>query len=154
FLFITVGMLAFSSIGSIIAAVVNSMQESAMVTQLLYFPMLFLSGATFPIAIMPAWLQAVTQFIPATYFSARVTEILRGNGSIIDHGSEAGALALTAVVATFLAVKLFRWEKEEKLRPSAKLWLMAVLAPFFLMGAWQTHSKTNVTKAKVLMRDL
>jgi imidazolonepropionase-like amidohydrolase len=125
-----------------------------MLTQLLYFPMLFLSGATFPIAIMPAWLQTATQFIPATYFSGGLPGILRGKDTILDHLPETGALALTALVATFLAVKLFRWEKEEKLRASAKLWLLAVLAPFLLMGAWQTHAKTNVTKAKVLMRDL
>jgi len=129
--FVTVGMLAFSSIGGIVAAVVNSMQESAMLTQLLYFPMFFLSGATFPIAIMPAWLQTVAQFIPATYFSGGLPNILRGKDTILDHLPEAGALALTALVATFLAVKLFRWEKEEKLRASAKLWLVAVLAPFF-----------------------
>jgi imidazolonepropionase-like amidohydrolase/ABC-type multidrug transport system permease subunit len=153
-LFITIGMLAFSSIGGIVAAVVNSMQESAMLTQLLYFPMLFLSGATFPIAIMPAWLQTAAQFIPATYFSGGLPGILRGKDTILDHLPETGSLALTALVATFLAVKLFRWEKEEKLRASAKLWLVAVLAPFLLMGAWQTHTKTNVAKAKSLMRDL
>ncbi|MGH9593810.1 MAG: ABC transporter permease, partial [Bryobacteraceae bacterium] len=153
-LFISVGMLAFSSIGAIVAAVVNSMQESAMLTQLLYLPMLFLSGATFPIAIMPAWLQATTQFLPATYFSGGLPGLLRGKDTLVDHLPEFGALALTAVVATFLAVKLFRWEKEEKMRASAKLWLVAVLAPFLLMGAWQTHAKTNVAKAKVLMRDL
>ncbi len=152
--FIVVGMLSFASIGGVVAAVVNSMQESAMLTQLLYFPMLFLSGATFPIAIMPPWLQTATQFVPATYFSGGMPGILRGKDTILDHLPEAGALALTALVATFLAVKLFRWEKEEKLRASAKLWLVAVLAPFLLMGAWQTHTKTNVTKAKALMRDL
>jgi imidazolonepropionase-like amidohydrolase/ABC-type multidrug transport system permease subunit len=152
--FVVIGMLAFSSIGGIVAAVVNSMQETAMLTQLLYFPMLFLSGATFPIAIMPAWLQTVSQFIPATYFSGGLPGILRGQDTILDHLPEAGALAFTALVATFLAVKLFRWEKEEKLRASAKLWLLAVLAPFLLMGAWQTHAKTNVARAKVLMRDL
>jgi len=126
--FICTGMLAFASIGGIVAAVVNSMQETAMLTQLLYFPMLFLSGATFPIAIMPPWLQTVTQFIPATYFAGGLPGILRGTDSIVDHLPEAGALALTAIVATFLAVKLFRWEKEEKMRASAKLWLVAVLA--------------------------
>ncbi len=57
-------------------------------------------------------------------------------------------------VSVFIGVKLFRWEKEEKLRPAAKFWLLAVLGPFFLLGAWQMHAKTNIAKAKVLGREV
>src|SRR5262249_21703521 len=42
----------------------------------------------------------------------------------------------------------------EKMRSSAKLWLAAVLAPFLLMGAWQAYAKTNISKQRVLARDL
>jgi hypothetical protein len=44
------------------------------------------------------------------------------------------ALLLTAFVGLFISYKLFRWEKEEKIRASAKLWLAAVLTPFLLLG--------------------
>jgi len=47
-LFATLGILAFRAIGMILAAVANSMQESQILVQLVYLPMLFLSGATFP----------------------------------------------------------------------------------------------------------
>lgn len=57
-------------------------------------------------------------------------------------------------MATFLGAKLFRWDKDEKLRPQAKLWVLAVLAPFLAMGLWQAHSKTNIEKEKILARDL
>ena len=99
---------------------------------------------------MPSWLQTVAQFIPSTYFTTGLQPILRGTETLFDNLASAGALALTAVVGTFLAAKLFRWEKEEKLRPAAKLWLLAVLGPFFVLGAWQMHAKTNIAKAKVL----
>jgi len=66
----------------------------------------------------------------------------------------AGALALTAIVGTFLGVKLFRWEKEEKMRPAAKLWLVVVFTPFLLIGLWQLHAKDTVTRQKILARDL
>ena len=66
FLFILIGVCAFRAMGGIIGAVANSMQESQIIIQLLYFPMLFLGGATFPIAAMPNWLQAVAQFVPTT----------------------------------------------------------------------------------------
>ena len=151
--FVSLGLLAFASIGGIIAALVNSMQESALVIQLFYFPMLLLSGITIPIVVFPVWLQTVAQFIPSTYFNSGLQPILRGKETIFDNLASAGALALTALVATLLAVKLFRWEKEEKLRPAAKFWLLAVLGPFLVLGAYQMHAKTNIAKAKILGRD-
>ena len=67
FLFATLAILAFRSIGMILAAVANSMQESQILVQFVYLPMLFLSGATFPTSMFPSWLLIVTQFLPATY---------------------------------------------------------------------------------------
>jgi imidazolonepropionase-like amidohydrolase len=58
------------------------------------------------------------------------------------------------VLGTFLAVQLFRWEKEEKIRPRNKLWVLAVLAPFVVMGVWQAHSKQNIGENEALFRDL
>ena len=57
-----------------------------------------------------------------------------------------GALLLTTAIGLLLCVKLFRWEKEEKMRPSAKLWLLAVLVPFVFLGTWQAHAKDDVRK--------
>jgi hypothetical protein len=46
-------------------------------------------------------------------------------------------MLLTTVGGGLISMKLFRWEKEEKIRGSAKLWVLAVLAPFFAMGIWK-----------------
>jgi imidazolonepropionase-like amidohydrolase len=64
------------------------------------------------------------------------------------------ALILTSFVGLFIAYKLFRWEKEEKIRGSAKLWLLAVLAPFVVLGFWQMHARTGMVKTKILNRQL
>jgi imidazolonepropionase-like amidohydrolase/ABC-type multidrug transport system permease subunit len=154
FVFITVGILAFRAIGSIIASVANSMQESQILIQILYFPMLFLGGATIPLAVMPDWLQTSSQFMPSTYLTSGLQNILRGRENLGNNLGAIGALLLTTVVGTFLAVKLFRWEKEEKLKPSAKLWLIVVFAPFILMGAWESRGKENLAKNQRDMRDL
>ena len=49
---------------------------------------------------------------------------------------EALALLVTAG-ATFLALKLFRWEKDEPAPPRAKWWLLVGMAPFFVLGLTQ-----------------
>ena len=49
----SLGVCAFRAIGLILAAVTNTMQEAIILIQLLYMPMLFLSGATIPSAMLP-----------------------------------------------------------------------------------------------------
>jgi imidazolonepropionase-like amidohydrolase/ABC-type multidrug transport system permease subunit len=154
YMFVALGVVAFRALGGLIAAVANSMQESQLIIQLFYMPMLLLGGATIPIAIMPQWLQIVGQFLPSTHFSTGMQSILLGNETIFGNLTAAAALAGTAVLGTFLGVKLFRWEKEETLRPAAKLWLLAVMAPFLAIGVWQAHVKDNIAKSKILARDL
>jgi hypothetical protein len=45
-------------------------------------------------------------------------------------------MVLTIVGGGIISMKLFRWEKEEKIRGSAKLWVLAVLLPFIVTGVW------------------
>src|SRR5947208_17012435 len=64
------------------------------------------------------------------------------------------SLVITALVRLFIATKLFRWDKEEKLRNSAKLWVLAALAPFLILGVYQAWSRQDLAKAKILARDI
>jgi imidazolonepropionase-like amidohydrolase len=152
--FITVAVAGFRSIGLIIASVVNSMQESQLIVQLIYLPMLFLSGATFPLSMFPPWLLTITQFVPATYMVTGIQGMLLRSEGIRANLQPLLALVLTTFVGLFIGYKLFRWEKEEKIRTPAKLWLLAVLAPFLVLGAWQMHTRTGIAKTKVLNRQL
>ncbi|HXM60496.1 MAG TPA: amidohydrolase family protein [Terriglobales bacterium] len=153
-LFATLGILAFRAIGMILAAVANSMQESQILVQLVYLPMLFLSGATFPTSMFPSWLLIVTQFLPATYLVSGLEGMMLRQESLVANAFPALALLITMFVGLFISYKLFRWEKEEKIRGSAKLWVGAVMLPFLVLGLWQAHSKQNVAKTKMLNREL
>ena len=154
FLFVCVGAAAFRSLGLIIAAVVNSSQEANVLIQIVYMPMLLLSGATFPLQFMPSWLQIVTQFIPASYLVTGMSGILQRGETVLQNSKSVFALVVTLLVALFISTKLFRWEKEEKLRPSAKLWVLVVLLPFFFLGGYQAWSGQELAKAKIIHRDL
>src|SRR5437764_14102846 len=63
---VSLGVCALRAIGLILASVANTMQEAMIAIQLLYMPMLFLSGATIPAALLPNWAQTVAEFMPAT----------------------------------------------------------------------------------------
>jgi len=45
-------------------------------------------------------------------------------------------MLLTILGGGLISMKLFRWEKEEKIRGRAKLWVLVVLLPFIVMGVW------------------
>ena len=49
-----------------------------------------------------------------------------------------------------MGVKLFRWEKEEKISGRAKLWILGVLSPFVLMGVYQARTHDSINKTKIL----
>jgi len=153
-IFATLGILAFRAIGMIIAAAANSQQESAIIVQLLYLPMLLLSGATFPASLFPPWLAIVVQFLPATYLVSGFEAMMLRNEGLKQNGLAVLALVLTIALGLFIAAKLFRWEKEEKIKNSAKLWILAVLTPFFLLGTWEAQSQQNVEKTQILAREI
>ena len=153
-IFVCLAAIAFRSLGLIIAAVVNSSQESNILIQPIYMAMLFLSGATIPLSLMPHWLQNITQFIPATYLMTGIGGIMQRGETLFANWQSVAALLVTTFVGTFIATKLFRWEKEEKLRASAKLWVLVVLLPFLFLGAYQAWSQHDLVKARILARDL
>lgn len=151
--FIVLGVIAFRAMGLILASVVNSMQESQILIQLLYLPMLLLSGATIPLTILPVWVQIIAHFLPATYLSTGLQSILGHHESLYVNRFPVLALLATTALCLFLSFKLFRWEKEEKLKAGSKLWVLAALAPFLILGTYQAYSRESVTKTTILERE-
>ncbi len=156
FLMASIGVCSFRALGLILGAVANTMAEANILIQVLYMPMLFLSGVTFPSSILPAWAQTLGEFLPAAYLVNGFQGIFFLNRNLWDNRNAAAALLLTALVGMFLAVRLFRRQKKEKLAPRHKAWVLAVLAPFVAMGCWQfnvgEHSGQNQTMFRHLER--
>jgi ABC-type multidrug transport system permease subunit len=131
------GVLAFRALGLVIAAVASSVQESQILVQLAYLPMVLLTGTTIPASALPAWVHRLAAFLPSTYLFGGMQRIFfRGDG-LLEIAVPLFALAVTTGLGTFLSAQLFRWEKEEPIKPAAKLWVLAALAPFLMLGAWQ-----------------
>ncbi len=56
-----------SAIGILVASRLKSAQGFQMIVQLMVFPMLFLSGAFFPLSGMPGWMNIIVKLNPLTY---------------------------------------------------------------------------------------
>lgn len=59
--------LALTALGTVLAARMKSMQSFMAVMQVGIMPMLFLSGAMFPLSNLPTWLSVLTRINPLTY---------------------------------------------------------------------------------------
>ncbi|AOM81448.1 ABC transporter permease [Salisediminibacterium beveridgei] len=58
---------ALSGLGLLFASIIRSTQGFQMTVQILIMPMIFLSGALFPVSNMPAWMDVVVKINPVTY---------------------------------------------------------------------------------------
>ena len=97
-------------LGLLIGGWAKNENQSAPLSNLISFPMMFLSGAFFPAFLFPEWLRGVTQFIPMTSVVDGFRLIMTEQASLIEVLPQIGAVAAWVVVIYIVAVKLFRWE--------------------------------------------
>jgi len=101
--------LSFFGIGFIIAGTMPNARAAQVVGMVLLYPMIYLSGASFPRELLPETIRRISTFLPLTY----VVNLLRGlwiGESWSLHLLDAGVLAAMLVVGVLVSVKLFRWE--------------------------------------------
>jgi ABC-type multidrug transport system permease subunit len=139
FLIVTIGTISFASMGLIIASVTNTMQETQVINQLIWFAFLFLSGATFPLFLLGRVVVAVAYYLPATYLVSGLQRSLLNSATPGDLIPAFLSLGGTAIIAFVLSAKLFRWDPEDKVTRRAKIWALATIVPFLALGTWEMY---------------
>jgi ABC-2 type transport system permease protein len=152
FTMVTVGVISFGSMGLVIASVTNTMQETQVLNQLIWFALIFLSGATVPLADLPRAAQAFGVFLPATYLVWGLQGAIFLSTPIWHLWKESLSLIGWAILAFFVAAQLFRWEPESKIPRKAKLWALATTLPFLLLGIWENQTGTILLQSKAAYR--
>ena len=102
-------LVSMFSIGLLMASLCRTIKSVNAVTSLVYFPMLFLSGATIPYELFPSGLQKVANVLPLTQGIKLMKAVSMGieleNVWII-----VVLLVVITVICTLVSVKTFRWE--------------------------------------------
>jgi ABC-2 type transport system permease protein len=148
-LLVSIGTTAFGSMGLVIASVTNTMQETQVLNQLLWLPLIFLSGATIPFNYLSGRVQQIALFLPATYLVHGLKRAIVDN-----HGPEKqllilGSLGIWFLLTLVLSSQLFRWEPEAKIPRKAKLYVAATAIPFLLLGVWENKYGRVIAEEKV-----
>ncbi len=108
--FSLLAVLMLSGFGMLIAGMAKNENQSTMASQLVAFPMMFLSGVFIPLYIMPSFFQTVSNFIPLTPVAEGLRFISTEGAGFAELLPQIGLMALWGVMIYFIAFKVFRWE--------------------------------------------
>ncbi|WEX91486.1 ABC transporter permease (plasmid) [Sinorhizobium garamanticum] len=99
--------LAFASLAMLVTALAPSYDYFIFYQTLVITPMLFLSGAVFPVDQLPGAFQHVTRFLPLAHSIEVIRPTMLGR-PVVDVGLHVGALCIYVVVPFFLSTALLR----------------------------------------------
>ena len=106
---VILGGLSMFAVGYLIASIVPGARTAQVVGMVIFYPMMFLSGASVPLEVMPETVRRISDFLPLTYVVSLLRGLWFGNGWG-EHLTEVIVLGGVLVVCAGLAARFFRWE--------------------------------------------
>jgi ABC-2 type transport system permease protein len=104
---LAMGLAGFFSMAFVLAAVVPAAKTAGSLASILFYPMIFLSGAVMPVGALPPLLRHVYPFVPLTYVvQAMQDPWINGSWNL----TALGLLATALVGGLAFSAKVFRWE--------------------------------------------
>jgi len=99
-----------SSLGILLASTIKGFQSTLSVSFLLYFVLLFISGASVPMPVLPDVIQQVSNYIPF----ARMVRLLQNiwHQNTTDLFINVSVTALTSAICFGLALLTFKWSHD------------------------------------------
>lgn len=110
-IYVILGTATMCSLGIALTAFTPTTETASTVAPFSVVLLAFISGVWIPIGQLPHWLQSVGKLFPLYHLSLGLqTTLAPGTGGSGLSGSNLGALAIWAVLGTWIAVRRFRWE--------------------------------------------
>jgi ABC-2 type transport system permease protein len=109
-LFTVASITCLFGFGMAVAGWAKDGNQAAPLSNLVSFPMMFLSGVFFPRFLMPEWLQSLTAYVPLTPVVDGFRMILTEGKTILEVGPQLAVIGLWTLIIYVVAFKVFRWE--------------------------------------------
>lgn len=109
-IFLIMGITMILGIGLALGGWAKNERQAAPLSNIVVFPMLFLSGTFFPRFLMPEWLQKISAFLPLTPVIDGIRLIATEGKHLTDIGPQIGLIAIWGVIIYVIAFRVFRWE--------------------------------------------
>lgn len=109
-LYVIFSIFLILGLGLAIGGWAKNERQAAPLSNIVVFPMLFLSGTFFPRYLMPHWLQTLTNYLPLTPVIDGLRLLITEGKHLIDLGPQIGLMAAWFVLIYAIAFRVFRWE--------------------------------------------
>lgn len=109
-LFLILSIITIFGIGLAIGGWASNERQAAPLSNIVVFPMMFLSGTFFPRFLMPLWLQKASNFLPLTPVIDGIRLIATEGKHLTALGPQLGLISAWIVVIYLIAFRVFRWE--------------------------------------------
>lgn len=104
------GLIVFMGFGFVVSGLAKNESTIPPFANLFTLPQFLLAGTFFPIDNFPGWLQPFCRILPLTHLNDAMRNVAFEGAHLTDCGTQLGVLAIWAVLAYGLAIKVFRWE--------------------------------------------
>jgi ABC-type multidrug transport system permease subunit len=108
-LIMTLGTGCFMAFGFALSGFAETSEGYAAISNLVFFPLMLLSGVYFTLDAAPAWLQHTVAILPLAPFLRALRAVFNDGGNLVGHGTGLAIVGAWALAAFALAVRRFRW---------------------------------------------
>lgn len=138
------GAAALIPMGLLVGSTARDIRTAPAIANLIFFPLMFLSGAAMPFFMLPDGVKRFARFLPTTYLVDTYSSVIVRGESLVSLAGSLGVLLGLGVVGIVLTSMLFRWEGTDPIPRrslamiaaafAVTLGVSALAAPAFRMG--------------------
>ena len=103
------GTATFLAMGFALSSFASTVETYGAISNLVFFPMMLLSGVYFRLDSAPRWMQAAVSVLPLSPYLRALRAVFNDGATLAGHGAGFAILGAWAVLSFVLAVKRFRW---------------------------------------------
>ena len=109
--FSVAGVATLAALGVAWSHVIPNFDAAPAYTNIVFLPVIFISGVFYDVNQAPAYLRDVAQVLPLTHIIDGLSAGLVTGASLADHAGDLAVVLAWGLAATILAVRGFRWER-------------------------------------------
>ncbi|HET9703056.1 MAG TPA: ABC transporter permease, partial [Vicinamibacterales bacterium] len=138
------GACALIPMGLLVGSTARDIRTAPAIANLLFFPMMFLSGSAMPFSVLPDGVKRFARLLPTTYLNEGYSGVIVRGEALWPLAGSLAVLLVIGIIGIVLTSLLFRWEGTEPIPRRSlamiatafvvTLGVSALAAPAFRMG--------------------
>ncbi|MEN8153246.1 MAG: ABC transporter permease [Acidobacteriota bacterium] len=110
-----ISLFAFIPLGLFVGSTARDSKTAPAITNLLFFPLMFLSGSALPLFLLPGWTHEIAKLLPSSYVMELYRGVLTSGLRLTDLFTPMIILFLTGIIGFVFNRLLFRWESSQNI---------------------------------------